>query len=182
LIRTLEAIRLSEQYNHRYSQSPKPTSSIEENGGSPRPASDSDRMEICSPKLSPPPSKPLLIEQNASYSITNHTNNIDADARLTPPARLPSPVHQPLPRFEMSPPVTFAARPGVVPGQPIRKNLRWGKGKVTTSRPMVATSPLAGPAAYSGTPTILKTEENTDRQATPPDTKPSLVDPPASFS
>ncbi|PWN32114.1 uncharacterized protein FA14DRAFT_162367 [Meira miltonrushii] len=49
------------------------------------------------------------------------------------------------------PPVTFNGRPGVVPGQPIRKNLRWGSGKVSMSRPMVgsASSPLAGPGASS---------------------------------
>lgn len=44
------------------------------------------------------------------------------------------------------PPVTVGPRPGVVPGQPIRKNLRWGKGKVTMSRPLGnSSSPLAGP-------------------------------------
>lgn len=49
------------------------------------------------------------------------------------------------------PPVTFNGRPGAVPGQPIRKNLRWGSGKISMSRPMVgpASSPLAGPAASS---------------------------------
>lgn len=49
------------------------------------------------------------------------------------------------------PPVTFNGRPGVVPGQPIRKNLRWGSGKVSMSRSMVgpASSPLAGPGASS---------------------------------
>lgn len=59
------------------------------------------------------------------------------------------------------PPVSFNGRPGIVPGQPIRKNLRWGSGKVSMSRPMVgsASSPLAGPGASSslsmnrGTPT-----------------------------
>lgn len=57
--------------------------------------------------------------------------------------------------------VTFNGRPGVVPGQPIRRNLRWGSGKTSMSRPMVgpASSPLAGPGASSslslnrGTPT-----------------------------
>lgn len=45
------------------------------------------------------------------------------------------------------PPTHFASRPGIAPGQPIRKNLRWGSGKVSSSRPMSLAGPGAGPGA-----------------------------------
>lgn len=45
----------------------------------------------------------------------------------------------------LGPPVSFASRPGIIPGKPIRKNLRWGSGKVSSSRPFVGPSaPLPG--------------------------------------
>lgn len=39
-----------------------------------------------------------------------------------------------------SPAVAFTNRPGVIPGKPIRKNLRWGSGKVSNSRPFIGSA------------------------------------------
>ena len=96
---------------------------------------------------------------------------ITSTSTFSPTQRSSSPAntlsHSPL-RHEsplvgvVAPASSFASRPGAVPGQPIRKNLRWGSGKVSSSRPFAgpATSPLHSSAvgqreiSASATPTV----------------------------
>ncbi|PWN51616.1 hypothetical protein IE53DRAFT_43686 [Violaceomyces palustris] len=54
--------------------------------------------------------------------------------------------HSPL----SGPPPTAALPRGAVPGQPIRRNLRWGSGKTSMSRPLGTTSPLGRPPPAPG--------------------------------
>ncbi|UZJ51413.1 hypothetical protein CBS101457_000733 [Exobasidium rhododendri] len=85
-------------------------------------------------------SRPLPYKQSSLQSPIYHSGSPSA-CLDDPPIRHVSPLAGPSP-------ITTSSRPGALPGLPMRKNLRWGSGKTSSSRPMVGpAAPLVGSTA-----------------------------------
>lgn len=136
---------------------------------------DSASMSVASTAPNALPTPPMQaksvagLERSTSPSLQPLSGTESGVGRTTSPLAGP-------------PPTTFATRPGIVPGQPIRRNLRWGKGKMSSSRPLGPGlgSPLAGPAALgSRGQTPVRPPEMPDGAASQQHSGGSLPSPPS---
>ena len=110
--------------------------------------------------------KEAIVAPIEDVSISVPPQSFVSETKDTPVARSASPTISIVETHSrnaspLQPPATiaFANRPGITPGKPIRKNLRWGSGKVSTSRPFVGSA-----ASFPGAPSSPAYTSNTETQ------------------